>query len=596
MSSAGRPAVLDRPAGEAAGAAWRQPDQDAGGPLWMRAVPPAATLALMLWRITIPSYWRDEGATLEAVRRPFGALIRMLGHTDAVHGAYYMIIWVVVRLGGSSEFSTRLPSALAMAAAAAAVAAIGRRLVSPRAGLFAGLIFAALPEISWYGQDTRSFAMVTALATTASYLLVRVLGAGGSRRGWLSAYGLALTCLGLVNIFGLTLIPAHGLTVALSLRRAKGRRPDGPRPDGSGPDVPGPGGLRPDVSGPDGLRPGGLRAARALASGWLAAASLAAAVTCPLFVLAWQQRAAEKWLKTPGRGTLADLHDLVGPSALVSVILLIIGCGILLSAVGRRGQIRASWPAALPALCLPWLLLPPGVLLAGSLIQPVYTLRYVLFIVPALALLAGAALAVLGRVAGTIALALVLLIAVPAQLAVRRPGAHGDNIRMADAIVAAARRPGDAVLYASTGARNMAAAYPDGLAALRNIALDRAPIPSGTLAGTYLPAPAVRRPLAGVRRVWVVEVSREAGPQRLPLLQGLRFRIVRKWHVSDIWLMLYRHRHRHPPSHHHPYQPRHLSRPPPDRPRPAGGSGAGRYWQSIARRLPAWVNRSPLEY
>jgi mannosyltransferase len=573
MSSAGRPAVLDRPAGETAGAA-RRPGQDAGGPLWMRAVPPAATLALMLWRITTPSYWRDEGATLEAVRRPFGALIRMLGHTDAVHGAYYMIIWVVVRLGGSGEFSTRLPSALAMAVAAAGVAGIGRRLVSPRAGLFAGLVFAALPEISWYGQDARSFAMVTALATTASYLLVRVLGAGGSRRGWLSAYGLALTCLGLVNIFGLTLIPAHGLTVALSLRRAKGGRPDG------------------------------SRAARTLASGWLASAGLAAAVASPLFVLAWQQRAAEKWLKTPGRGTLADLRDLVGPSALVSVILLIIGCGILLSAVGRRGRIRAGWPAALPALCLPWLLLPPAVLLAGSLIQPVYTLRYVLFIVPAVALLAGPALAVLGRVAGTIALALVLLIAVPAQLAARRPGAHGDNIRMADAIVAAARRPGDAVLYASTGARNMAAAYPDGLATLRNIALDRAPIPSGTLAGTYLPAPAVRRRLAAVRRVWVVEVSREAGPQRLPLLQGLRFRIVRKWHVSDIWLMLYRHRHRHrhrhPHSHHHPYQrqPRQLSRPPPlpGRPRRVGGFGAGRYWQSIARRLPARVNRSPLEH
>ena len=334
MSSAGRPAVLDRPAGETAGAARRPPDQAAGGPLWMRAVPPAATFALMLWRITTPSYWRDEGATLEAVRRPFGALIRMLGHTDAVHGAYYMIIWVVVRLGGSGEFITRLPSALAMAAAAAGVAGIGRRLVSPRAGLFAGLI-----------------------------------------------------------------------------------------------------------------------------------------------------------------------------------------------------------------------------------------------------------------------------------------RAHGDNIRMADAIVAAARRPGDAVLYASTGARNMAAAYPDGLAALRNIALDRAPIPSGTLAGTYLPALAVRRRLAAVRRVWVVEVSREAGPQRLPLLLGLRFRIVRKWHVSDIWLMLYRHRHRH--SHHHPYQrqPPYLRlaapatgcagpatgrRPPLPGRRPryraGGGFGAGRYWQSIARRLPAWVNRSPLEH
>jgi hypothetical protein len=90
----------------------------------------------------------------------------------------------------------------------------------------------------------------------------------------------------------------------------------------------------------------------------------------------------------------------------------------------------------------------------------------------------------------------------------------------------------------------MAAAYPDGLAALRNIALDQAPIPSGTLAGTYLPAPAVRLRLAGVRRVWVVEVRKDAMPVRLPLLSGLHFRLARKWRTSDIWLMLYRHQRR----------------------------------------------------
>jgi hypothetical protein len=88
----------------------------------------------------------------------------------------------------------------------------------------------------------------------------------------------------------------------------------------------------------------------------------------------------------------------------------------------------------------------------------------------------------------------------------------------------------------------MPAAYPDGLAALRNIALDRGPVPSGTLAGTYLPAPAVRGRLASVHRVWVVEVRKDSMPLRLPLLQGTGFRLVRKWRTSDIWLMLYRHR------------------------------------------------------
>ncbi|HEX3926054.1 MAG TPA: hypothetical protein VHY31_27525, partial [Streptosporangiaceae bacterium] len=122
------PAGMGRAAGRAAGS-----DRFDPGPAWMGVVPPVAMLGMALWRITGPSYWRDEAATLTAVRRPFGELLRMMGHVDAVHGIYYMFIWVAVRLGGPGELVTRLPSALAMAAAAAAVAALGRRLVSPRA-------------------------------------------------------------------------------------------------------------------------------------------------------------------------------------------------------------------------------------------------------------------------------------------------------------------------------------------------------------------------------------------------------------------------------------------------------------------------------
>ncbi len=43
---------------------------------------------------------------------------------------YYSLIWVVVRIGGSGEFAVRLPSAMALAVAAAVVTVLGRRLVS----------------------------------------------------------------------------------------------------------------------------------------------------------------------------------------------------------------------------------------------------------------------------------------------------------------------------------------------------------------------------------------------------------------------------------------------------------------------------------
>ena len=127
-----------------------------GGPLWMRLAPPLVTLVVMLWGLTGSSYWRDESATLAAVQRPFGQLLRMLGHVDAVHGAYYVIMWPLAKVAGTSEVVMRLPSAIAMVVTAALVAALARRLVSPAAGLASGLVFAVIPAVSLYAEDARS--------------------------------------------------------------------------------------------------------------------------------------------------------------------------------------------------------------------------------------------------------------------------------------------------------------------------------------------------------------------------------------------------------------------------------------------------------
>src|SRR5579859_5538986 len=177
------------------------PDSYQAGPRWALVLPPLATLALTLWSITTPSYWRDEAATVASAGRPFGDMIKMLGHVDVVHGAYYIMMWPLEHLFGPGELAMRLPSALAAAVTAGFVAAIGRRLVSPWAGLAAGLIYAGLPVTSWYGQDARSFELEVAAATIASYLLVRVIGTEPpGRRRWLIGYGASLAALGILNI------------------------------------------------------------------------------------------------------------------------------------------------------------------------------------------------------------------------------------------------------------------------------------------------------------------------------------------------------------------------------------------------------------
>jgi mannosyltransferase len=459
------------------------------------------TLAVMLWRIGVPSFWRDEAATLSATHRSLPDLFRLLANQDAVHGGYYLLMWCVVRLGGSGALAARLPSALAMAAAAGLVTVLGRRLVSARAGMAAGLVFAVLPPVSWFGQDARPFATETALACAASYLFVRVLDASGRRRRrWLGGYGLALVLLGLANVFGLLLVAAHGLTLAAA-RSGRDRR---------------------------------------LVRGWLMTVAAAGAVMLPAAVLDWTERRQIRWLQAAGAPSPVYVERLVGSVRLAPVLLLIAACAIAVSALRGRTGLRADWPSRLPALCLPWLLLPPAVLLAVSQLQPVYTFRYIVFCVPATALLVGAALAAVGRAATCAALVVIALIALPAQLSERGPAGHGDGIRQLDQILSVQRRPGDVVLYTGDGGlRTFAAAYPYGLGTLPDVALGGTPARSRSIGGTNAPVARIRDRLSGARRVWVPGTPNSPAAT-VPALSGLPFRLVRTWALAgNVWLALY---------------------------------------------------------
>ena len=165
MAQAQRPrasqtATVIEPATTAGGGA---PDATAGTarswrPDWTVVLPGIVTLAVMLWGLTAPSYWRDESATLAAEDRSLPQLWHMLGHVDVVHGLYYFMLWPVYHFWGTREFAMRFPSAVAMALAAVGIAVIARRIRSRRAGLYAGLVFATLPMVTIRGHDARPYA------------------------------------------------------------------------------------------------------------------------------------------------------------------------------------------------------------------------------------------------------------------------------------------------------------------------------------------------------------------------------------------------------------------------------------------------------
>src|SRR6202012_4026948 len=93
-----------------------------------------------------PSLWFDEGATISAsASRSLPELWRLLGHIDAVHGLFYLLMHGWFAPSPPPEFWSRLPSCRAIGAAAAGVVVFAKEFSSRTIAVCAGVVFAVLP-------------------------------------------------------------------------------------------------------------------------------------------------------------------------------------------------------------------------------------------------------------------------------------------------------------------------------------------------------------------------------------------------------------------------------------------------------------------
>jgi mannosyltransferase len=503
------------------------------------AVPALAALAIGGYRLGGPSLWRDEAYTISAAQRPVGQMFAMLGHVDAVHGPYYLCMHFVVSLLGTSAVALRLPSLLGMVITAGFTAALGRRLAREAAlpapaltGLVAGLLFAAAPQTTYYAQDARPYGPVVMFAVIATYLLVRA--AADRRWRWWTAYGAAIALTGLFNLFALLLVVAHGATLLLARVQARGLRRAAGAPAFQPADQP-----------------------QAALSRWLVAVAAAVAVLAPVIYLGYQQGHTLGWVSRSGLRTVARLVAMfAGSKQLIPLVAAIALCGVLAGWRSRRpGELT------LTGVTLPWLVLPPLILISVSQVHPVYVERYVVFCVPALALLCAAGLSWLVRLAAAtpagrrhpalawvpsaVAVAALAVLLIGPQQAIRQPAARPDNLRAAAAVVAAHERPGDAIFYIPARTRVLSIAYPGPFLHLRDLALAASPAASDSLVGTQAGPSALRSRFTGVRRVWIVRWNSQhsrrprapTGQEELRLVRGMH--LVRRWHVSTIAISLY---------------------------------------------------------
>jgi mannosyltransferase len=258
-----------------------------------------------------------------------------------------------------------------------------------------------------------------------------------------------------------------------------------------------------------------------------------------------------QWIKVPGISAIVGMAGLVGPRPVFLIVVVIIAVALAAGLAGSGARLRADWPPGLWGLAVPWLVLPPALLFGVSVIHvihPLYAFRYIVFCIPALALLAGTALAALARSAvgwgvAIAALMVVVVAGLPVQNTQRTQAGHGYAIRAADRAVARLSRPGDALMtirywplkWGGGTERGMAGEYPYGLSRLHDVSQAQAPVPSATLGGTFAPASVERQRLATVTRLWVASWSR--APSSLP--RRLGFTLAYSLHTRGVWLRLY---------------------------------------------------------
>ncbi|MFC4111235.1 glycosyltransferase family 39 protein [Nonomuraea zeae] len=444
----------------------------------------------------------DELATISAASRSLSGMWELARHIDGHFLPYYLFMhfWAMV---GTAELWLRLPSAIAIAVAAWLLVDLGRRLHSTRAGVIAAALFAILPSVSYYGAFARSYAFAAAAVVFSFWALHRALERSDGRR-WV-AYGVAIALVCATHLFAVLVLPAQ---LVLARRAVL------------------------------------VRMLAALAAGCVPAVVLGLVGYGERHAISWiPQRGPEVWLKFPKMAAGATgLGVLLFVLAVAGAVLLWTSArrgrdgaaqeaqgrapadgsagGLAVDPAGGSARSLAGGPAGGSARSLAggiagtrphhwvfalvgWLVLPPLLLLAVSqLVTPVYVDRYLFVTAPALALLAGLAVAALPRfhvVAGVLVVLLGCGLAIPDHLEVRDENGRFENIPWALRVVKA--EPDDAIVYGQSQVRSGFEYYADSAMPVDVLKTGDTPDPDGF---GYPERSDVSAALKGHERVWVI--------------------------------------------------------------------------------------------
>jgi mannosyltransferase len=354
--------------------------------------------------------WNDEYATYHAATLSWDDLFRLLDHVDRVLTLYYVLMHFWVSLAGDSIAMLRLPSVVAMAAAAGFTALVGQRLLNSNAGLVAGLVFAVIPTVTRYGQEARSYAFAVAFAALATWLLMVAL----ERPVWgfWLLYAVAVGLTAAFHLISVLVIFPHVLLTWFRYQRSD-------------------------------------RDVRLWKS--LGALALIAAFAMPMAYAGSGQSAAIEWIKADRHAIMEFPGDLFGSNPAAAAFAATGLLALLVLPFAKRWR--------LAVVLLVWTVLPPIFAYVTHPVLNAFLFRYLLFTLPGWALLAAAGIYGIVRLMtrhswpqvpiAAAMLAALVLVTLPAQRALRNPVLPGESDFAAAArTIGAGAKPDDGMAFA----------------------------------------------------------------------------------------------------------------------------------------------------
>ncbi len=328
--------------------------------------------ALRVIGLEFQSLWRDEVDAIRFASRPMLDLLGTLTAPAENGPLFYLLLRWWLRLAGQSEFGLRFFSVFFGVLTIPLIYNLARRLFPslPGVALVAALLASTSPYLVWYSQEGKMYALVVTLILVSMDRYLAALEDGGWFR-WL-AYLVATALALYVHVLAALMIPVQVVVFFLQERGVRKAR----------------------------WRP------------WLVSLLIMALPYLPL--LAWQVPLMLTPAQTGFR--FVALHEMLlslwgsYSFGIAQNAGLWIGVGFVGALVGsfqlwpldKRGRV------SLGALAC-WLFLPVLLLFLITLVRPLYTARYLVFVLPAYLLLLAAGVVAIGR--RTHLLAGVLLIA-----------------------------------------------------------------------------------------------------------------------------------------------------------------------------------------